>query len=136
MPKFSQIIKVKSPPEKTWAIVGDLAGVNRWIPRITGVKIEGNKKRICTFADGHIQHEEIIEYSSEKRSYSYTIERLQRIKNNRGTFAVKQYGDGSVIMWESEFDIINSALEAEMTQMWKGATAQIAESLRRLVEGK
>lgn len=134
MPKFNQTIKVNSPPEKAWAVVGDLAGVNRWIPGITGVKVEGNKKRICTFADGHIQHEEIIGYSNEKRSYSYTIEGLQGMRNNRGTFAVKQDGEGSVIVWESEFDVLDPALEAEMTQMWKGATVQIAESLRKLIE--
>jgi hypothetical protein len=58
------------------------------------------------------------------------------MKNNRGTFAVKQDGNGSVIVWDSEFDVLDPAHEAEVTQMWKGAMAQIAESLRRLVEEK
>jgi carbon monoxide dehydrogenase subunit G len=57
MPKFNQTIKLNSSPETAWAVVGDLAGVNRWISGITGVQIQGNEKRICTFADGHIQHE-------------------------------------------------------------------------------
>jgi argonaute-like protein implicated in RNA metabolism and viral defense len=76
-------------------------------PRDYRCEVEGTRKRICTFADGHFQHEEIIDYSSEKRSYGYTIECIQAMKNNRGTFAVKQDGQGSEIVWESEVDVLD-----------------------------
>ncbi len=136
MPKFNLIIKVNSPPDKAWAVVGDIEGVDRWVPGITSVKVEGNRKRVCTFADGHVQHEEIIDYSNEKRSYSYFNEGVPGIENNRGSFSVRREGERSAIVWQSEFELINPAQEAEMTQMWKGATTQIGESLRKLIEGK
>jgi prepilin-type processing-associated H-X9-DG protein len=87
MPKFHNTIKINASPDRAWAILGDLAGVDRWIPGCTDVKVEGTNKRICTFADGHVQHEEIKDYSSEERSYRYAIEGIPGIKNNRGSTA-------------------------------------------------
>ena len=45
-------------------------------------------------------------------------------------------GDGSAIMWDDEFELLDPSMEAQVIQMWQGASAQIAESLRRLIEGK
>lgn len=135
MPKFHNTLKVKASPDKAWSIVGDLAEVDKWIPGITEVRVEGNNKRICTFADGHIQNETISDYSNEKRSYSYTIEGVTGLQNNYGSFSVKPDGKGSAILWDAEFEVVDPSNEAQITQMWEAATRQIFESLRRLIDG-
>lgn len=135
MPKFHESIKVNASPDRAWAIVGDLAGVDKWIPGCTDVKVEGTKKRICTFVDGHVQHEEIRDYSDERRSYRYAIEGIPGIKNNRGSFAVKGDGTGAVIVWDSEFEAIERAQEKQIVQMWEGAIDVVSENLHRLIEG-
>lgn len=135
MLKFHNKLKVKASPEKAWAIVGDLAGVDRWIPGITSVRVEGYSKRICTFASGAVQHEEISDYTSEKRSYRYTIEGSPLpVKNNRGSFAVEPDGKYSVIVWDVEFEVLDPAQEEQVTEMWEEATKQVFKSLRKLIE--
>lgn len=136
MPKFHRAIKVDAPPNRAWSVLGDLAGVDRWIPGITSVKVQGTK-RVCTFANGIVQHETISDYSDKSRSYNYEIEGSPLpVRNNRGRFAVQADKGGSVIVWDHEFELLDPTSEAQVTQMWEGATAQIAESLRRLIEGK
>lgn len=136
MPRFHRAIKVDAPPDRAWSVIGDLAGVDRWIPGITAVKVHGTE-RVCTFANGIVQHEEISNYSDKSRSYSYEIEGSPLpVKNNRGRFAVQPSEGGSVIVWDHEFELLDPAGEAQVTQAWQGASGQIAESLRKLIERK
>ena len=72
MAQFHNTMRLDSSPEVAWAVVGDLAGVGAWIPGVTDVKIEGDV-RICSFANGVIQQEEISDNSQETRSYQYSI---------------------------------------------------------------
>jgi hypothetical protein len=62
------------------------AAVDRWIPGITKVELDGLTRR-CTFADGHTQREEISDYSPATRSYRYTIDGGLPVTDNRGRFA-------------------------------------------------
>jgi hypothetical protein len=65
MARLYNTIRVTAAPDRAWAIVGDLAGVIKWIPGVTGCRVEGTR-RICN--DGQIQ-EEISDYSAGRRSY-------------------------------------------------------------------
>ena len=56
MPNFTHTIDVAADPATAWEVLGDLAGVDRWIPGVTKVELDGMIRR-CTFADGHTQHE-------------------------------------------------------------------------------
>jgi carbon monoxide dehydrogenase subunit G len=136
MPKLHRAIKVSASPQLAWSVLGDLAGVDRWIPGITDVKVRG-MEWVCTFANGAVQHEKISSYSGKSRSYSYEIEGSPlQVRNNHGRFAVQAAGDGSVIVWDHKFELLDPSMEEQVTQVWQGASAQIAESLRRLIEGK
>lgn len=109
--------------------------MDQWIPGITRVEVDRNQHRVCTFANGAVQHETILDYSSETRSYRYLIEVSPLpVKNNRGRFAVVTDGPGSVIDWESEFEALDPADEAHISQMWREAAKGVLEALKRLVE--
>jgi hypothetical protein len=98
MPKFHREVKVNAPPKRAWGVLGDLAGVNRWIPGITEVKVNG-MERVCTFANGAVQHERTSNYSEKSRSYEYEIAGSPLpVKNNRGKFVVQVADGGSVIV--------------------------------------
>ena len=134
MPRFHHTMEVHAAPERAWAVVGDLARVDKWIPGITHVAVDGTRKRVCTFGDGHVQYEEIIEYSNERRSYRYSIEGSPGMKNNRGRFAVEAAGQGSMVLWDAEFDIVDPDQESQIVTMWGEATRTVLASLRRLIE--
>jgi Polyketide cyclase / dehydrase and lipid transport len=80
--------------------------VDGWILGITKVELDG-MTRVCTFADGHTQHEAILDYSPAARSYRYAIDGSLPVADNRGRFLVEPAGDGARIVWESSFTALD-----------------------------
>jgi hypothetical protein len=73
MPAFRQTIEISASPDQVWDVLGDLASIDRWIPGVTSVTVDGLTRR-CTFGDGHSQNEQILDYSPTTHSYRYVIE--------------------------------------------------------------
>ncbi len=136
MPTFTHTIDVAADPATAWEILGDLASVERWIPGVTKVELDGMTRR-CTFADGHTQHEEILDYSPTTRSYRYTIDGGLPVTDNRGRFAVEATEaerGGARIVWESSFVALDPAREDELSRMWAGMLPGVLGNLKTLVE--
>lgn len=133
MPAFRHTLQLESTPEVAWSILGDLASINRWIPGITNVQLEGHT-RICTFENGAVQHEQITGYSDTSRSFRYEIEGSPLpVKHNRGHFAVEALGAGSQVVWEASFEMLDPEQETPISQMWDGAMRGALESLGQLI---
>ncbi len=136
MPTFTHTIEVAVDPATAWEVLGDLAGVDRWVPGITKVEVDGMTRR-CTFADGHTQHEEILDYSPATHSYQYTIDGGLPVADNRGRFAVepsKTEHGGARIVWESSFVALDPARQDELSRMWAGMLPSVLGNLKALVE--
>ena len=133
MPTFLQTIDVAADPDTAWRVLGDLAAVDRWIPGITKVEMNG-MTRVCRFADGHTQREAILDYSPATRSYSYTIDDGLPVADNRGRFVVEPAGNGARIVWESSFVVLDPATEAELSRLWAGMLPVVLGSLKPLIE--
>ncbi len=137
MAQFHHRMRLDSSPEVAWAVVGNLSGVDTWIPGVTDVKIEGDM-RVCTFANGIVQQEEISDYSQEKRSYQYSITGGPLpLKSNRGKWTVEADGTGSVVFWDAEVEVADPQQEEHITQMLGDAYHQVLQQLReRIGEAK
>jgi carbon monoxide dehydrogenase subunit G len=133
MPTFTETIEVAADPDAAWRVLGDLAAVDRWIPGITKVQLDG-MTRVCTFADGHTQHEAILDYSPAARSYRYTIDGGLPVADNRGRLAVELAGNGARIVWESSFVVLDPAAEAEVSRLWAGVLPTVLGNLKALIE--
>jgi Polyketide cyclase / dehydrase and lipid transport len=136
VPTFTHTIDVAADPATAWEVLGDLAAVGRWIPGITKVDVDGMIRR-CTFADGHTQREEILDYSPATRSYRYTIDGGLPVTDNRGRFAVESSQTrqgGARIIWESSFVALDPASEDELSRMWAGMLPRVLGNLKALVE--
>jgi len=136
VPRFERTLELSVSPDRAWKVVGDLAGVTRWIPGCTRAELDGAGRRICTFADGHVQHERILDYSDATRSFGYAIESGVPVNNARGCFAVLPRRTGSAVVWESEFEAPDAAGEMQLREMWGRATEMVLEALRRAIEGE
>jgi carbon monoxide dehydrogenase subunit G len=135
VPKFRKTIDVNASIDEAWAIVGDLTVMGS-LAGASDVKVEG-MKRICTFANGAVQHEEITNYSKENHSYNYAIEGSQLpVKHNRGKFTIESKDKNSTIVWDAEFETLDPPQEAQISQMWDGAMKQVLEQIKRLIEEK
>jgi protein-tyrosine phosphatase len=124
--------KVAASPDEAWGVVGDLTGVDRWIPGVVDAQIDGTR-RVCRTADGGAIVERITSYSDEARSYGYVhVEQPLPIENSRGTLSVKADGEGSLIVWEAEFH----AEGPEIARMVEAAYGETLASLARVVEAQ
>lgn len=136
MPSFRNTIVVNASRDQVWSVLGDLARVDTWIEGIVGVKVDGNR-RVCTFANGVVQHEEITDYSAEDYRYRYSIEGGPLpLKLNRGRFEVETQGEGALIIWDAEVETLDPQQEAQILQMLDGAYKQTIESLRQRIENR
>ncbi|HEV8648370.1 MAG TPA: SRPBCC family protein [Actinomycetes bacterium] len=133
MPTFTQTIEVAADPDTAWHVLGDLAAVDRWIPGITKVELDG-MPRVCTLADGHTQHEAILDDAPATRSYRYTIHGGLPVADNRGRFAVEPAGRGARIVWESSFVALDPAADAEVSRLWAGMLPTVLGNLKTLIE--
>jgi carbon monoxide dehydrogenase subunit G len=133
MPTFTETIQVAADPDAAWRVLGDLATVDRWIPGITQVELDG-MTRVCTFADGHTQHEAIRDYSPATRSYRYSIDGGLPVADNHGRFVVQPAGKGARIVWESSFVALDPAAEAELSRQWAGMLPIVLGNLKTLIE--
>jgi protein-tyrosine phosphatase len=134
MPTFSQSIEINATPDKVWAVLGDLASVHQWIPGISAVTVDGTS-RVCTFADGHTQNEQILDYSPSARSYRYRIDDAPLpVTDNIGSFAVRP-GDGHTrVVWESSFQPLDPAMTEQLAQIWQPYLPTALGNLKNLIE--
>jgi mxaD protein len=134
MPSLTNTIEIDESPDAVWGVLGDLEAVTEWIPGIASARVE-DTARYCVAADGSEIREEISDYSDERRSYRYAhLRQPVPIAKSRGTLSVEPNGDGSRVVWEAEFDVLDPASEDAVTAMLDGAYKQTLASLRQRIE--
>jgi carbon monoxide dehydrogenase subunit G len=134
MPSFRHSIDIAATPDQVWQVLGDLTSVSRWIPGVTAVTRTGTG-RVCTFDDGHVQDEQILDYSPQTRSYRYTIEGAPLpVRDNTGTFRVEDAGGHARVVWESSFVALDPSASAQLAEMWEPYLPVVLANLKKLVE--
>jgi mxaD protein len=134
MPSFLHTIDIDATPDQVWAVLGDIASVDRWIPGVASVTVDGTT-RVCTFEDGHTQDERILDYSPHTRSYRYHIEGAPLpVTDNTGSFSIEENGSRSRVVWESSFEPLDPAMAIQLAEMWEPYLPMTLDNLRRLVE--
>jgi hypothetical protein len=95
MAQVSETIEVAAAPDRTWALVGDFAGLVGWFPAVTSSEVEGSgvgALRYLTMPD------------DVARCYEYTaIAGALPCTDYRSRIAVTPAGGGSRITWTATF---------------------------------
>jgi uncharacterized protein YndB with AHSA1/START domain len=134
MPSFRHTIDIAATPEQVWHVLGDLTSVDRWIPGVTAVRCT-DTGRVCTFKDGHVQSEQILDYSPQTHSYRYVIDGAPLpVRDNIGTFTVEDADGQARVIWESSFAALNPAQAAQLAEMWEPYLPTVLANLKKLVE--
>jgi uncharacterized protein YndB with AHSA1/START domain len=134
MPSFRHTVDIAATPEQVWHVLGDLTSVDRWIPGVTNVARTGTG-RVCTFDDGHVQDEQILDYSPQTYSYRCVIDGAPLpVRDNTGTFTVEDAGGRARVIWESSFVALDPAMSAQLAQMWAPHLLIVLANLKKLVE--
>ena len=136
MPSFRHTIDIAATRDQVWQVLGDVTSVDRWIPGVTAVT-RTETGRVCTFADGHIQDERILDYSPETYSYRYVIDGAPLpVTDNIGGFAVEEADGHARVVWESSFAPTDPAMADQLAQMWEPFLPIVLSNLKNLVEGR
>jgi carbon monoxide dehydrogenase subunit G len=135
MLSFRRTIDIAATPDQVWHVLGDVTSVDRWIPGVTAVG-RTDTGRICTFADGHVQDEQILDYSPPTYSYRYVIDGGPLpVTHNAGRFAVEEVDDHARVVWESSFAPADPAMADELARMWEPFLPLVLANLKNVVEG-
>lgn len=105
-------IDVDAPPDAAWALVGDLTAVPRFYPKYVAVEVEGDT-RVLTNADGGRLVERLLERDDENRVYAYSVVEGAPVASHRASFAVEPNGQGSRIVWSTEAEGRDPAVDME-----------------------
>jgi carbon monoxide dehydrogenase subunit G len=136
MPSFRHTIDIAATPEQVWHVLGDLTSVDRWIPGVTNVA-RTDTGRVCTFDDGHVQDEQILDYSPQTYSYRYIIDGAPLpVRDNTGSLSVEPAGGHARVIWESSFAALDPAMSAQLAQMWEPYLPTVLANLKQLVESR
>jgi carbon monoxide dehydrogenase subunit G len=136
MPSFRYTIDVAVTPERVWQVLGDVTSVVDWVPGVTAVT-RTEKGRSCTFADGRVQEEQILEYSAKDRSYRYAIDGIPVPDcDSTGRFAVEAVEGHARVVWESSLVPADPGMAEQVTKMWEPYLPVILGNLKHLVEGR
>jgi len=113
--KVTESVTIAASPEKVWEVVGDYAGMHRWLPMVESSVADANldpgAKRSLTLGEGVEVHEVLKTYDAEKMSYKYKIPdathdiKILPVTNYAATISVKANsdGDGSIVTWKGGF---------------------------------
>jgi hypothetical protein len=121
---------------KAWTLVGDLAGITKWVPGVTGCTLDGNVRR-CTFADGRTVVEQITDFDDNARSYGYRTDTDGTpMAANSGSLAVAETPDGgSRVTWLADIEFVSDEAADQMVPLLRSgygaAFDQLADQLRR-----
>ena len=134
MPKIENEVVVDRSPEEVWALLGDLAGVTRWVPGVAAARMEG-MRRICTMEDGGEIHEEIADFSDERRRYGYAqVVHPLGFERSEGTLTVEPEGEGSRVVWKAEIEFAEPNQEAQFLGMLEQGYAGALQRLKEVAE--
>ncbi len=132
MPQYRFRIITPAGTDAAWKIVGDLGGLDHWVPGVTECKLEGDI-RTCTFADGRVQAERVVAVNRRARSYGYEIDGAAMGMTNSGSFRVKKAPGGSLIEWDADVEFSDAKVAAQMVPMLDEGYAQAALALAKAV---
>lgn len=136
MPSFRHTIDIAATPEQVWQVLGDLTSVDRWIPGVTAVRRTDNG-RVCTFDDGHVQDEQILDYSPQTYSFSYIIDGAPLpVRDNTGAFTVEDADGHARVIWKSSFVALDLGASTQLAEMWQPYLPMVLANLKRLVESR
>jgi mxaD protein len=109
----TETIDVAATPDKTWALVGDFAGLVGWFPAVTESTVEGSgvgALRYLTMPDGNKLTERQEARDEAGRSYDYAaIAGALPCTDYRSRIAVTAQGSGARITWTASFNPIEGA---------------------------
>jgi hypothetical protein len=123
----TETVQLGVAPARAWTAIENFLTWPSWHPAFAStqlVKGDGHSAgsvRLLAAKDGAQFTEELVSHDAAKRSLQYRIlESPAPVVGYRSTLAVKPSGNGSTVVWSSEFNVAAGASETEVKKMISG----------------
>ena len=143
--KHSESIEINAAPDAVWALVGDFAHPEKWMPAIESTTAQGGNEKGATrelkVKTGGTIKEELKNYDAEKKLIQYKVvdptdPAVLPVNNYSAKIIVEASGSGSKVEWDAAFYrwfLNNTPPEGQNEAAAKGAIEKIVkESLANL----
>lgn len=111
--KHTESIEVNATPEAVWAIVGDFANPQKWLPMVESTTAQGGTEKGATrelkLKSGGVIKEELKNYNAEKKSIQYKVvdptdPAVFPVNNYSSTISVETNpAGGSKVEWNAAY---------------------------------
>ena len=146
-----QSIKINSPPDAVWAVLGDFNGIPRWLSFVEASQIvAGNNNevgciRLITRRNGTKVSERLLDYDPHNMRLAYTyVDGAVMASDYFPVLQVKDGGSGtSVVEWSAHLKRLAYAVDPpppgqddkSLTDLYSNLYKAGLENLKRVVEG-
>ncbi len=151
--KHSESIEISAAPDAVWALVGDFAHPEKWMPAIESTTSQGGNEKGATRelkvkSTGGSIKEELKNYDAEKKVIQYKIvdptdPAVMPVNNYSAKISVEASGSGSKVEWDTAFYrwfLNNNPPDGQNEAAAKGAVEKIVkeslENLKKVAETK
>ncbi|MEK0083169.1 SRPBCC family protein [Benzoatithermus flavus] len=130
-------ITIARPPAEVWALAGPFCAIARWHPAIVRCEpltFDGKPYRRLTTRTEDAFLEREIERDEAGTSYRYATERSPLpVADHRSTFRVEPAGQGTRVVWRSDFTVPagkdEKAVEATIAGIYEAGLQGLAARL-------
>ncbi|WP_462253667.1 SRPBCC family protein [Ekhidna sp.] len=105
--------------DQVWKNVRTGAEWERWLPILSGSKVEGEgkgAKRVCVMHDGNELFETILESDDQQKLFQYSIDKqsFMPISDVVGTMRFSESNGETKLEWNVEFEVENEEVFAQV----------------------
>ena len=134
--KIETTHELNAPIEKVWENVRTGAAWERWLPILSGSRIDGEgagAKRVCQLQDGNELFETILTSDDQEKRFSYRIDQqsFMPISEVIGTMHFSEENGGTKLSWNVEFEVENEdtfqAVRPGIEEIYSTSSQKLAE---------
>jgi carbon monoxide dehydrogenase subunit G len=149
--KHEESIEINASPDKVWAVVGDFAHLEKWLPAVESSTAQGGTEKGATrelkIKGGGTLKEELLNYDAGQMTLKYKVEdptdpKVLPVNNYSSTIKVEPAGAGSKVEWKAAYYrwfLNNNPPEGENEDAANSTVAKIYKeglaNLKAVVEG-
>lgn len=110
--KLEETIEINATPDKVWAVVGDFAHPEKWLPPVDSATSTGGNEKGATrelkLKSGGSLKEELVNYDASQMTLKYKVDdptdpKILPVNNYSSTITVTPSGSGSKVEWKAAY---------------------------------
>ncbi len=111
--KYEESIEINAAPDKVWAVVGDFAHPEKWLPQVESTTSQGGTEKGATrelkLKGGGSLKEELVSYDAAQWTFKYKLDdptdpNVFPVNNYSSTIKVEPSGTGgSKVEWKAAY---------------------------------